>query len=111
MTAMKTAALADDFSALPRCADMKEVRAAIDALDKRLVALIAERLHYIDEAARIKGDRDTVRDEARIADVLAKVRAEAQRIGCDPEVVVAAYKALVEASIAHEFIAFDAKSR
>jgi isochorismate pyruvate lyase len=110
MTAMKTAALADDFSTLPRCADMKDVRAAIDAIDKRLVALIAERLHYIDEAARIKADRDTVRDDARVADVLAKVRAEAQRLGCDPEVVVAAYKALVEASIAHEFIAFDAKS-
>ena len=108
---MKTAALADDFSTRPRCADMKEVRAAIDAIDRRLVALIAERLHYIDEAARIKADRETVRDDARVADVLAKVRAEAQRLGCDPEVVAAAYKALVEASIAHEFTAFDAKRR
>jgi len=108
---MKSAALADDSSALPTCADMKEVRAAIDAIDQRLVALIAERLHYIDEAARIKADRNTVHDDARIADVLAKVRAEAQRLGCDPEVVVAAYKALVEASIAHEFTAFDAKRR
>jgi len=104
---MKPAALADDSFALPRCADMQEVRAAIDAIDKRMVALIAERLYYIDEAARIKSDRNTVRDEARIADVLAKTRAEALRLGCDPEVVVAAYKALVEASIAHEFVAFD----
>jgi isochorismate pyruvate lyase len=104
---MKTAALADESSALPRCADMKEVRAAIDAIDKRLVALIAERLHYIDEAARIKSDRNIVRDEARVADVLAKTRAEALRLGCDPEVVAAAYTALVEASIAHEFVAFD----
>ncbi|GAB2174536.1 chorismate mutase [Dongia sp. agr-C8] len=107
---MKSAALADDSASLPACADMKEVRAAIDAIDRRMVALIAERLHYIDEAARIKAERDTVRDDARVADVLAKVRAEAQRLGCDPEVVVAAYKALVEASIAHEFTAFDAKS-
>jgi isochorismate pyruvate lyase len=106
---MKPAALADDSSNLPRCADMNEVRAAIDAIDLRLIALIAERLHYIDEAARIKPDRDTIRDEARIADVLAKVRAEALRLGCDPEVVTAAYKALVEASIAHEFAAFDAR--
>ncbi len=35
---MKPAALADDSSHRPRCADMTEVRAAIDALDKRLVA-------------------------------------------------------------------------
>ena len=107
---MKPAALADDSFAIPRCADMKEVRAAIDAIDKRLVALIAERLHYIDEAARIKSDRNSVRDEARIADVLAKVRAEALRLGCDPEVVATAYKALVEASIAHELAAFDRRA-
>jgi isochorismate pyruvate lyase len=88
---------------------MTEVRAEIDALDRRLVALIAERLHYIDEAARIKPRRDQVRDEARIADVLAKVSAEARRLGCDPAVVTTAFRALVEASIAHEFAAFDRK--
>ena len=93
--------------ALPRCADMTEVRAAIDALDRKLVALIAERLHYIDEAARIKPERSQVRDEARIADVLAKTRQEALRLGCDPKVVEAAFSALVEASIAHEYTAFD----
>ena len=107
---MKSAALASDSFALQTCTDMKEVRAAIDSIDKRMVALIAERLHYIDEAARIKSDRNSVRDEARIADGLAKVRAEALRLGCDPEVVAAAYKALVEASIAHEFVAFDRRA-
>jgi len=86
---------------------MAEVRAEIDAIDRRLVAQIADRLHYIDEAARIKPSRDHVRDEPRIADVLAKTRAEALRLGCDPAVVEAAFKALVEASIAHEFAAFD----
>jgi isochorismate pyruvate lyase len=107
MTAMKPAAVADDTASRPTCADMQEVRAAIDAIDRRLVALIAERLHYIDEAARIKPARSQVRDEARIADVLAKTRSEALRLGCDPAVVEAAYRALVEASISHEFAAFD----
>ena len=88
---------------------MTEVRAEIDAIDRRLVALIAERLHYIDEAARIKPRRDQVRDEARIADVLAKVSAEARRLDCDAAVVTTAFRALVEASIAHEFAAFDRK--
>lgn len=88
---------------------MLEVRAEIDALDRRLVVLIAERLHYIDEAARIKPHRDQVRDEARIADVLAKVSAEARRLGCDAAVVTTAFRALIEASIAHEFAAFDRK--
>jgi isochorismate pyruvate lyase len=86
---------------------MTEVRAAIDAIDRKLVALIAERLHYIDEAGRIKPERGQVRDEKRIADVLAKTRQEALRLGCDPAVVEAAYRALVEASITHEYAVFD----
>lgn len=94
-----------------RCRDMGEVRVEIDALDREIVALIAERLHYIDEAARIKKERATVRDEARIADVLMKVQAEASRLGADPNVVANAYRALVEASIAHEFEVFDQRKR
>ena len=86
---------------------MAEVRAEIDALDRAIVALLADRLHYIDEAARIKQSRDQVRDEARIADVLNKVGAEALRLNADATVVTAAYRALVEASIAHEFRQFD----
>jgi isochorismate pyruvate lyase len=89
---------------------MLDVRASIDAIDRRMVALIAERLHYIDEAARIKPERHQVRDETRIADVLAKVAAEARRVGCDAAVVTTAFRALVEASIAHEFSAFDRKN-
>jgi isochorismate pyruvate lyase len=71
---------------------MAEVRAEIDALDRAIVALLADRLHYIDEAARIKQSRDEVRDEARVADVLAKVRSEARRLGADPEVIASAYR-------------------
>ena len=90
---------------------MGEVRVEIDALDREIVALIAERLHYIDEAARLKPRRDQVREEARIADVLMKVQAEAARLGADPQVVASAYRALVEASIAHEFEKFDRLKR
>lgn len=93
------------------CADMGEVRVEIDALDREIVALLADRLHYIDEAARLKQSRSQVRDEARIADVLMKVEAEAQRLGADPKVIAAAYRALVEASIVHELEKFDRLQR
>jgi isochorismate pyruvate lyase len=89
------------------CSTMAEVRAEIDALDRAIVALLADRLHYIDEAARIKQRRDQVRDEARIADVIGKVTSEAQRLGADSNVVAAAYRSLIEASILHELDAFD----
>jgi isochorismate pyruvate lyase len=86
---------------------MAEVRAEIDALDRQIVALLADRLHYIDEAARIKQSRDQVRDEARIADVLIKVQSEAQRLNSSGHVVRLAYQALIEASIEHETKEFD----
>ena len=86
---------------------MAEVRAEIDALDRAIVALLADRLHYIDEAARIKQSREQVRDDARIADVIGKVTAEAQRLGADSNVVTAVYRSLIEASILHELDTFD----
>ncbi len=89
------------------CADMTEVRAEIDAIDRELVALLADRLHFIAEAARIKARRDLVRDDDRVEDVLAKVRASAERHGIDPALVAAVFRELVERSIAQEFTLFD----
>jgi isochorismate pyruvate lyase len=86
---------------------MAEVREEIDALDRAIVALLADRLHYIDEAARIKQSRDQVRDEVRIADVLKKVEAEARSIGANAGVLMETYRTLIEASIAYELEQFD----
>lgn len=89
------------------CADMAEVREAIDAIDRELVALLADRLHFIAEAARIKNRRDLVRDDARVDDVLAKVCRSATDHGIDPELIAGVFRELVERSIAHEFVLFD----
>jgi isochorismate pyruvate lyase len=89
------------------CRSMDEVRHGVDWVDRAVVRLLAERFGYMDAAARIKRDRGAVRDEARKADVLAKVRASAEREGAPPERVAALYDALVESSIAYEFERFD----
>lgn len=86
---------------------MTEVRAAIDALDREIVALLAERLHFIGEAARIKAERALVRDEARVEDVIAKVRAAAAATDMDPDFIEPLYRELVERSITHELELFD----
>lgn len=86
---------------------MAEVRAGIDALDRRLVALLAERLRYIAAAARIKSERGAVRDEWRKADVLAKVEAASRELGVPTDLSADLWERLVEYSIAHEFILFD----
>lgn len=90
-----------------RCTTMAEVRAGVDALDRRIVALLAERFRFMDAAARIKASRSAVRDEARKAQVLANAAAAAETEGAPTTVVVALYERLVEASIAFELERFD----
>ncbi|WP_380875326.1 chorismate mutase [Sphingomonas sp. DBB INV C78] len=91
------------------CTTMTEVRAAIDALDERIVSLLGQRMRYMDAAARIKSTRDAVRDEGRKAQVIDNAAAVAAKVGFPPELVRAIYEQLVEGSIAYEFERFDAR--
>jgi isochorismate pyruvate lyase len=88
---------------------MDDVRAGIDALDRALVPLIALRQRYVEAAARIKTTRGAVRDEVRIADVIAKVRAAARTAGAAPDLVAAIYSDMIERFIEHELAAFDGR--
>ena len=89
------------------CTTMTDVRAGVDEIDERLVALIARRQGYMDAAARIKPDRAAVRDEARILAVLAHVRAESEKAGLSYAIAEPVWRAMMEACIAYEFEQFD----
>lgn len=93
------------------CSNMADVRAGVDATDIALVALLARRFAYMDAAARIKESRDTVRDEARKAQVIANAKAEAERVGAPAATIEDIWEGLVEASIAHEFARWDEMHR
>ena len=97
----------DPRTAPEDCATMAEVRVGVDALDRALVQLLAERQRYMDAAARIKPDRGVVRDEARIADVVAKVKAAATKAGLSHEIAEPVWRLLIERCIAHEFVQWD----
>jgi isochorismate pyruvate lyase len=89
------------------CQTMAEVRIGVDALDRQLVALLTERQGYMDAAARIKQDRGTVRDEARIEDVVAKVKAAARAAGLSEAIAEPVWRTLIERCIAYEFEVWD----
>ena len=89
------------------CGSMAELRQAIDTLDARLVALLAMRQAYIERAAELKTGRDQVRDPVRIEEVVAKVIAEGRKAGLSAEIAEPVWRTLIEASIRHEFEAFD----
>jgi len=86
------------------CHTMTEVRAGVDEADQRIVALLRRRFGYMDAAARIKPDREAVRDEWRKADVLAKVDAAAMAAGLDRDLMARLYEDLIETSIAYELV-------
>jgi isochorismate pyruvate lyase len=88
---------------------MAEVRAGVDALDAELARLLGERFAYMRAAARIKPERHMVRDEARKAQVIANVRQAARDAGWPEDTAAMLWELLVEASIAYELEAFDAR--
>ncbi len=88
---------------------MAELRAAIDDLDQKLVRLLARRQLYIERAAVLKQDRNAVRDQARVEEVVAKVLAAAKEAGLSASIAEPVWRTLIEQSIRHELAAFDEK--
>lgn len=86
---------------------MSEVRAGVDAADRKLAELLGLRMRYMAAAARIKPERGLVRDEARKAQVLANARLNAAGNGVPPDLAEELWERLVEGSIAYEFGLFD----
>ena len=93
------------------CRSMEEVRAEIDRLDRALVRLLAERAGYVTQAGRIKEHAEQIRDDARIEDVVAKVRGHAEVEGLDPDVAEATWRAMIEAFIRFEAAIFDRRGQ
>ena len=87
---------------IEHCESMADVRRHIDALDERIVALMAERSGYMTQAARIKQNADQVHDQARIDFIVDRVTAMAQAQGAPEAVIEAAYRAMIDASIEFE---------
>lgn len=86
---------------------MVEVREGVDATDRELVALLERRFGYMRAAARIKPNREAVRDEERKASVIAAAKAEAEARGIPSDLIADLWEQLVEGSIAYEFDEWD----
>ena len=93
------------------CTTMAEVRAGVDATDAELAALLGRRFGYMRAAARIKTDRNTVRDEDRKAQVIDNAKRNARDAGVPEPLAAALWEMLVESSISYEMTLFEAKAR
>ena len=92
------------------CNSMTEVRAGVDDVDERLMALLAERFAFMAAAARIKTDRDMVRDEGRKTQVITNAKERAIALGVPEPLVASLWEMLVETSISYELQLFDDKA-
>ena len=100
--------MSDDFELPADCANMRDVRIGVDATDRQIMELLDRRFGYMRAAARIKQDRDTVRDEARKAEVIENACADAARRHLPEEKIEELWNLLVETSIDYELTEWDA---
>jgi isochorismate pyruvate lyase len=84
------------------CHSLEEVRTQIDALDRQIVALLAERGAYVKQAARFKKNTDDVKAPQRVEQVIAKVKALAEELGAHPAVTEQVYRAMIAGFIEAE---------
>jgi isochorismate pyruvate lyase len=105
---------APEASHLPRCRlrrsrsgefrSLAEIRREIDAIDKRLVPLLAERSVPVRAAAAFKATRAAVRAPRRAARVIANARRLARAHGLDPDLAARIYRAMIAAFIGDEMV-------
>lgn len=84
-------------------AALLQVRRAIDGLDDRLIALLAERQGLIDRATEIKaGAGISATTHARIAAMIASVRARAEAAGLEADIAEAIWRSMIAGFISRE---------
>jgi isochorismate pyruvate lyase len=74
---------------------IEELRVCIDALDRQIVALLAERTAVVRELTEFKQDEQTVRSPRRVEQVIARVRGLADEEGMPPAIAEAVYRTLI----------------
>lgn len=92
---------------MKKCETMEDVRREIDRLDRQIVPLLLERLHYISEAGHIKVDRQRVRDEARVEDVVEKALNAAREHNGNTDFIETIYRHMIETCIQFEYGVWD----
>lgn len=91
------------------CPEMGKIREDIDSLDKDILELLKKRLNLIEQAALVKLERNQVRDQARIDEVIALIRREAQEVNYPEDMAEVIWKNIIELSIDYEYDAYDKK--
>ena len=84
------------------CANLDEIRAGMDAIDREIVALISQRVAYVRAAAKFKTSTANVAAPERVAAVLKTRREWAEAVGLNGDVIEGLYRGLVTYCVSEE---------
>ena len=79
-----------------------DVRANIDRLDREIVPLLCQRLWFVTQAANFKPSVAGVVVPSRVEEIIASVRAAAQKLGSRADTLERVYRQLIDAFTADE---------
>lgn len=96
----KSAASASKFTR--KFKSLAEVRAAIDAMDRKMVPLLCERLYYVTQAAQFKPSVKGVVVQWRVEEVVENAKRLAKPFGANAKTIEAIYRVLIDASTLDE---------
>ncbi|HIQ27455.1 MAG TPA: chorismate mutase [Sulfurovum sp.] len=92
---------------MKKCTTLDEARNEIDAVDKKIVELIALRNDYIKQIAHFKTSVEEVKAEDRISDVISKVRAQAISLNLSPNLINDLYVRMIDGMVESEIVEFN----
>jgi isochorismate pyruvate lyase len=84
------------------CSNLHDIRTEIDRLDRQIIALLGQRLHYVHAAAAFKTSESSVRALDRVEHMLGDRRRWAIEEGLHPDVVSRLYEDLIAYFTSHE---------
>lgn len=90
---------------------IEDIRTNIDQVDRRIVALLAERGGYVKQAARFKRTNADVKVTEGAEETIAKVTALSRELGANPAVTEKVYRAMIVAFINAELAAHSTLTR
>ncbi len=93
-----------------KCANMADIRAEIDRIDRKVISLIGKRLQYVQSAARFKTSAESVKAPERFNAMLGQRRLWAEEEGLSSDAIEKMYRDLVEYFINEEMAKWKAET-
>jgi isochorismate pyruvate lyase len=89
------------------CNSLEEIRLNIDKIDNELINLIAERSHYVGQAAHFKNSESEVTAPDRLNEIIEKVRTLAGEKGLNPTLTERIFRTMIKAFSDEELSEFS----